>query len=166
VWDQSEKVEARGRIVQNQGVWGLLFGMQNSWADFYSFEISPHFQQWLLLRFTSGVGWQVIADGSSGAIQPGSAYNTLAISGEQGSLAIRINGTLVLSRPDLYHRTGLVGLSAASFQDQVDIRFDDYVFVAAGCPLPLQNAGDALSGDFISLERPDIEEMLSGSQAP
>jgi hypothetical protein len=165
-WNRSQKVQATGRIIQNQGVWGLLFGMQNNWSDFYTFEIDPHQQKWFFLRFINGVGWQLINEGSSHSIHSGSAYNTLSITDPYGELIFHINDTIVLTKSFENHRTGYVGLTGASFQNNVDIRFNDYLFVDAGCPMPLQNMPGYSTGEFLSLERPDIQEILSGNEEP
>jgi hypothetical protein len=77
VWNQSKRLEVRGRIVQNQGVWGLLFALNDDWTDFYTFEISPNDQRWFVFHYTSSGGWQLISQGTSSAIQPGTAYNTI-----------------------------------------------------------------------------------------
>lgn len=166
VWNRSKLVEVKGRLVQNQGAWGLLLGLNNDWTNFYTFEIIPDEQRWFIFYYNSSLGWQVIGQGSSAAIQSGTAVNRLTIREGNANLEFRINGTVVEYRYDLFNLVGRVGLTGASLQTNVDIRFDDYIFTAQGCPLPGQSVSSVSVGESVALERPDVEELLANQQAP
>jgi DNA-binding beta-propeller fold protein YncE len=161
VWNQSKYLEVKGRIVQNQGVWGLLFALNDDWTDFYTFEISPNDQRWFVFHYTSSGGWQMVSQGMSAAIQTGAAFNTLSLSSlfGHGTLGFYINNNLAF-HSDWQHKTGRVGLTGASFQNNVDIRYDKYIFVDEHCPMPTQNVSSSSLGTFIALERPDLDSLL------
>lgn len=163
VWNNSILVQASGRIAQNQGMWGLLFGLNDDWTDFYTFEIIPNDQQWYFFHYISGAGWQLVEHGSSAAIQPGSASNTISIYQPYNSTGLQINGTWVAFPFDLNNynnRTGRVGLTGASFENDVDIRYDNYTFVDRNCPMPVTNMVETFTNEMMNLERPSIEDIL------
>jgi len=159
VWNQSKLIQASGRIAQNQGMWGLLFGLNSDWTGFYTFEISPNDQKWYLLHYMSGTGWHLIEQGSSPAIRPGSASNTLSIHNPYGTTGLQINGTWITFPYVLSNRVGRVGLTGASFQSNVDIRYDDYVFVDQNCPMPATNEVKTFTSEIMNLKRPNIEDI-------
>ncbi len=163
VWNQSRYLEVEGRIAHETGAWGLLFGVNEDWSDFFVFEISPHDQHWFVLHFEASEGWQLISYGQSHLIQPGNAPNTLALSTQStpNFLTFVINGTPFWN---IYitDRVGLVGLSGASFAAATDIRYHTYTFVDQGCPLPGES--DA-AFEFISVSRPDIRVLIEQFEA-
>lgn len=160
VWQQSRLVEVSGQIVQHQGVWGLLYGLNDDWTDFYTFEIIPHQQRWIILHYTASAGWSLVNQGATSVIRPGTESNTLALRSYGATFVFRINDYLVASFSDLQHRTGRVGLTGGSFQSDVDIRYDNYLFVDADCPLPGMSGNNAFAGEVNMFERPPIWQLL------
>ena len=68
VWRNSQRLEVQGRISQNEGVWGIILGLNSDWTDFYSFELWPNEQRWFLWHFTSSQGWALVDMDSSSSI--------------------------------------------------------------------------------------------------
>jgi len=162
VWNQSKLLQASGRVARYEGLWGLLFAANSDWSDFYTFEIVPSTQQWFIMHFTSSNGWQPYAQGSSSAIQPGSNLNTLSISQDLGSLRFSANNTLliIISQSSVVNRVGLVGLTAGSFTNDVDIRYNQYVFADQFCPSPSISSANSFA-NLLELERPEIDVLLA-----
>lgn len=165
VWNKSKLVEIDGRLAQNAGMWGLLFGLNDDWTDFYTFEISPLEQRWFIFHYTSSAGWGLVNQGVNGVIQPGGNLNRLSIKASH-SLEFQINGVPVDYRYELLTRTGRVGVTAGSFQNQVDIRYDNYLFVDETCPLPGQNLNGGGMEESMSLQRPSIDQILPERPTP
>jgi len=163
VWIPGSKyLEAQGRIVQNDGIWGLLFAASDGWSDFYTIEINPNDQRWYVIRYTSSGGWQLVATGQSYAIQPGTSLNTIRLGNHGDVLVLNINHhQFVWVSSQLVTASGRVGLTGASFQANVDIRYTRYVFVDKNCPLPSQLNCGSLFREAITLERPNLDSLLT-----
>ncbi len=134
VWENSRRLEVQGRILQNNGFWGLILGLNSDWSEFYTFEVWPDQQRWFVWHFTASQGWALVRDSSNSAINTGAAYNTLRLEyggGDDKHLFINNNHLTILALPE-----GRVGLSASAIDANVDIRYDNYVFVGENCPFP------------------------------
>lgn len=163
-WDNSKLVSADGHLVSGDGVWGLLFALNDNWTDFYTFEILPNDQMWIIFHYQSSYGWYQVASGLSGSIKPGSAVNTLSISKPYSSMQLEINGTVVYF---MTPQNGRIGLTGGSFVQSTDIRYDNYVFADEKCPLPTeQKSIFALqsTNNVFAVERPAMHTFLSGQE--
>jgi hypothetical protein len=160
VWDESVEVRVSGRVSEQDGVWGLVFGLNDDWTDFYTFEILPFDQIWVVLHFNSSSGWSLVQHGTSGTIQPGHAFNTLSIRrGLQMDLLINSIPHLTIGE-----RNGRVGLSAGSFDTYADFRYDHYVFAAKECPTLTAAARESLPELPVTLERPSPATLIDISR--
>lgn len=115
------------------GSYGIIFGLSNDWSQLYSFEINPSGNYWLFRKASSA--WKILASGSTGFIQPGTAANQLKVERIGNRIWAYINGQLVNVLEDNYY-TGLraYGLVAASYnQPEVDIRFDNFSLYPSSC---------------------------------
>lgn len=133
------EVDARQASAVN-GSLGLVFQISDDWSSLYTFEVYPATQQWAIFQFI-GNQWQVLTYGTSPAIQPGSGVNRLRIAWLQQTVSFDdygffINGQQVFSASFIYAPTPVrrVGLTATSDGAGFDARFDNYKFVAEGCP--------------------------------
>jgi hypothetical protein len=150
-WGKSSQARISGRVAEMDGVWGLLFGLNDEWTSFYTFEILPYDRVWVILKFTSGSGWSLIHHGTSEKIHWGTAVNTLSFTTGWDQMTFYINGASILSTGP---RSGRIGLTGGSFDSYTDIRYDDYGFSANECP-PLNQAMTHRSLDtFTTIERP------------
>lgn len=161
-WENSDLLQVDGRIVSGDGAWGLVFGLNDNWTNFYTFEIIPSSQTWVAYQYNSG--WDLLGSGVSNAINPGTLVNTLSVSRPNYSLELQINGTTVRY---LTNYPGRVGLTGGSFSPNTEIRYDNYVFADEGCLYAAQSIEystiSAVSPPAI-LERPDLEMFFSEDQ--
>jgi len=132
IWNAAQYAEIQGYLKNGRdGLWGFVFGLNGNWSNFYTFEVIPHQQRWVILHFTAAQGWRLIAEGVSGAIQPGSGLNTLRIEEySSGTMSFVINGTRVRSLGGI---NGRIGLSGGSFVENVEIAYDNYIFLDQYC---------------------------------
>ena len=133
------EVDAR-QVSAVNGSFGLIFQLADDWSDLYTFEIFPAAQQWAIFRNVNGQ-WSLLTYGSSSAIQPGHGTNRLRIAWLQQTVSFDdygfyINGQAVFSSSFIYAPTPVrrVGLTATSDGAGFEARFDNYKFVAQGCP--------------------------------
>lgn len=133
------EVDAR-QVSATNGSFGLIFQLADDWSDLYTFEIFPATQQWAIFRNVNGQ-WSLLTYGSSSAIQPGYNTNRLRIAWLQQTVSFDdygfyINGQPVFSSSFIYAPTPVrrVGLTATSDGAGFEARFDNYKFVAQGCP--------------------------------
>ncbi|HSH01946.1 MAG TPA: right-handed parallel beta-helix repeat-containing protein [Anaerolineae bacterium] len=134
-WNSSEKVETTGHIGNNaNGYYGLLFGLNNDWSDFYAFEVLPQYNRWAMTHFNSNTGWSIV---DIQEISLNNSLNTLAIvnnPNHANQMFLQVNGTTVKT---LGHHLGRVGLTGGAFTNNIDIRHDNYLFADTNCPTPL-----------------------------
>jgi uncharacterized repeat protein (TIGR01451 family) len=166
IWDNTQLVQVDGRVAANHGLWGLVFGVNADWSSFYTFEILPFEQRWVLLRFTNTDGWQMLSNGQTGVINPGQASNRLKIQAfDTAGLAgvgLWINHNYVATLYSYTDISGRVGVTAGSFSPDVDVRFDNYYFVAQDCPLPTVTSTSATNdtNDSLMMARPYFNDWL------
>jgi len=129
-----------------------MFGLSDDWTQFYTFEIDPD-RDYVIWRYTSGLGWTPIAYGSSAFIYPGTATNRLKIERDGALIKAYANGQLLTSISDSSY-TGLrhVGLIVSAYDHpNVDIRFDNFkvypVSCGAGATRLLETGGVEATGD-------------------
>jgi uncharacterized repeat protein (TIGR01451 family) len=133
------EVDAR-QVSAVNGSLGIVFQVNDDWSHLFTFEIYPETQQWALFEFI-GNQWHLRAYGASSAIQPGQSTNRLRVAWAQQTVVtddygLYVNGQQVfylsyITAPTPVRR---VGLTATSDGAGFDVRFDNYKFVAEGCP--------------------------------
>jgi uncharacterized repeat protein (TIGR01451 family) len=165
-WKDTQLVQIDGRVAANDGLWGLVFGIDADWSSFYTFEILPSEQRWFLLRYTNADGWQMLSNGQASVINPGQASNRLKIQTfDEVSLSgvrLWINHNYVAALYSYTDISGRVGVTAGSFSPDVDVRFDDYYFAAQDCPLPTATSASAINdtSNLLMMTRPHLNQWL------
>jgi photosystem II stability/assembly factor-like uncharacterized protein len=129
-WQNDHLVKTSGYQLANSGLWGLVFGLNENWSNFYTFEILPDLQSWYLLNFDAENGWRQIATGSAAHILPGQGKNDLLIQGANYKMYFYINNQLVY---EMAERAGYLGLTGGSFTNNTQLRFEYYLFQRRAC---------------------------------
>jgi len=154
------KIEARTWLPSGQGISGLVFGLNEDWTQFFTFEAIPHLRAWAVFRYDHG--WDLWGIQQGDYVNPVGQSNTLSIQAVSPERTeFKVNGTVVftlLGIPD--GRVGLSGGSLEPVEDvpytPVDIRFDDYLFAGSGCPVD----GRAQPAQSRLLPRPPLGTLL------
>ncbi len=159
-WQNSKLLRVEGRIANNAfGAYGFVYGLNNDWSNFYTFEVYPQYQGWAIFHYQSGIGWQLISNNTLSQINI-TGKNTLEIiSTSPNVMHFYVNNVGVYLSEQ---RVGRVGLTGTSIASNVDIRYDNYVLVGENCPLPrqLSQSEDTLVSSY-SVERPSLDTFLS-----
>lgn len=116
------------------GSYGIIFGLSDSWSQFYIFDIDPN-GGYAIWRYNSSSGWTLRANGSSGHINPGTATNRIKIERNGSLIRAYANGQLLTSVSDgSYTGSRHVGLFVGSYdQPNVDARFDNFTVYHVTC---------------------------------
>jgi photosystem II stability/assembly factor-like uncharacterized protein len=130
LWQSDLLLKLDGYQLANSGLWGLLFGLNNDWSSFYTFEILPNYQKWYVFNFNSTNGWSQVATGNIASISIGQGKNNLLIQGANNKMYFYINNYLVY---EMDEKQGYVGLTGGSFADNTHLRYDDYLFHKNTC---------------------------------
>ena len=102
---------------------GLIFGLNDDWSHFYSFEIIPELNRWVLYFYMDG--WHIWATEESDAIDPTGRFTQLGlVPTPDGQLALQIWYHTVFTFPEI--PDGRVGLSGGSFYQGVGHSYDDF----------------------------------------
>lgn len=156
-WVNWRAAGVRAWIPAGHGMLGLIFGLNADWTSFYTFEIAPNQQRWLVFRYTNGE-WELLGSDVNPHIYASGASNSLQLDSTtpDAPTFLRVNGYPVFQVPAI--PPGRVGLSAGSFTPNVDLRFDDYYFAGPYCPLP----GERRAGVEVAppITRPPLETFL------
>ncbi|MCB0012368.1 MAG: hypothetical protein KDE34_10720 [Anaerolineales bacterium] len=149
---------ANGRI----GSQGLLYGLNNDSTNFYTFEILPQSQEWLVFNFDSTGGWTLLGQGTSGVINSGTGTNELKLVAQGGHFLLHINGTPITT---IARHNGRIGFTGGSLQGDVDLRYDNYTYVNENCPLPTINPGAPVGdGELLILDDHPLIGNREGEQ--
>lgn len=132
LWQSDLLLELDGYQLVNNGLWGLLFGLNGNWSDFYTFEILPNYQEWYIFNFNAATGWSEIASGSANYILSGQGKNSLLIQGANNKMYFYINNYLVY---ELDEKPGYTGLTGGSFSNNTQLRYDNYTFHQRDCSI-------------------------------
>lgn len=130
LWQEDLLVQLDGYQLNNQGLWGLLFGLTNNWNNYYTFEIQPDAQRWYILGFDAANDWTLIASDTTNDILGGPEKNNLLIQGANSKMYFYINNHLVY---EMSERSGYVGFTGGSFANNVHLRYDNYLFQQSPC---------------------------------
>jgi hypothetical protein len=169
-WRDSSEVQIRGGQPPNQdGTFGLIFGLDANWTDFYTAEVYPAASKWALFHFSGGQ-WQLLS--LVDYQYPSATGSTIRIRRNplNGETKLDVDGHVSVTLPSF---TGRVGLMASAFGTPVTATFDDYRFVGANCDGPPGEARDArvTTGDqppvswsstssSVLWERPPLAELF------
>lgn len=151
VWDQGDLLQIEGEVVSGNAVWGVIFGLNYDWGDFYTFEIIPVTEQYFLLHYSSDSGWSFIDSGSSGAIR---TYGTNTITLAQTHPSYPDNISFAINGTNLFQRSvpaGRVGLTGGSFAENTEIHYDNYIFGGDNCVITETRANSQSS---LTMNRP------------
>ena len=156
VWNDWERVGVRTWVPAGDGISGLVFGINADWSEFYTLEVVPSIRRWVVFAYRDATGWELKASGG-GAGGPNESTSLLLIQPEDGSLAILVNDQLVYGLPSV--PAGRIGLSGGSFDDPVDLRFDDYIIATGPNCFPENVRANTLDRSP-AIPRPPLDEWL------
>jgi hypothetical protein len=140
------------------GIVGVIYGLNSDWSDFYTFEIWPNEQIWINYHYSSAQGWQLVQYSQDSSIRS-QGPNQLLTHRDPGSssLTFFVNTSYVYSAPYI---PGRFGVSAAAFEANVDFRYDNYIYVGVGCENMLNPPTEATASPVTLLPRPAIADLL------
>ena len=121
-----------------KGAYGLVFGLDDTWSEYFMFLIWPDSQEWSIYQYQSGQGFTWQGNGTDYCIRQGNQSNHLRfehyrVFGWFGTLTERliyINGCQrgVSSVAFTYTEARRVGMIAVPTDAGHDVRFDNYHF--------------------------------------
>lgn len=143
-------VEVDARWAGNSGTsYGLVFGIQGDFEQFYSFEVNTDYQEYALYRYDS-TGWTELVPwtGAAAVINPGAQTNHLKAIRNGNDITLEINGTILGTWSDgaITGDSG-TGLIVSSYSDlaNADAHFDN--FRVTGLGSSLTEGTGSLEGD-------------------
>lgn len=155
-WVNGRQVAVATRLTRAEGLSGLIYGLNDDWSLFYTFEVIPSLERWVVFEFRQDIGWTLLLTGLDSAINPDGEWNQLAISkyDDAGEIRLYVNGSYVGAAAN---RDGRIGLSGGSFAPDFEARYDNYEFVGQNCSLYARAGGwDAAP----PLARPPLADFL------
>ncbi len=145
---ESYVVEVDARWVGTPGLsYGIVFGITPDFSQYYLFDVSADFGDFLLARRDPGGFTLVVPPTSSSAIQGGGASNHLKVTRSGGQITLEVNGTVLGAWYDgaIAGPTG-AGIFSNPYLDLPisDARFDNFAIVSLpGSSLATQGVIDA-----------------------
>lgn len=140
VWNNSLTFEVLGIQPVNQvGTYGILFGLNNDWTEFYTVEVFPALGQWLVLRYAGGQ-WSVLERGLYYPSPGTGTHFKLERNLENDWTIIHLGDYRIYDVPP--GLTGRIGLVASAVRAPLHALFDNYIFTDTYCNGPL-SAGSA-----------------------
>lgn len=129
--DEDQFMEIDTNILNGQdGTIGIIWGINEDWSDFYTFELWPNERYWLIFHFNGSTGWQLQSYGFSNSINR-TGTNEITMYGlHTDEYQFHINDYYIR---DVSRVMGRVGISAAAFDNNTTFRYDNYAFMAEGC---------------------------------
>ena len=153
-WDRGQKLQFKARVLSGDGYWGFVYGLNDDWTDFYTFELygrrdgpSSYFVQ----HYTDGQWQPVDRYDYFQPLEP-RAFHVLALEYRSPDLYV-----VTLDDAGIYQIAappGRVGLSLGSFKPDFEVRYAEYVFSGRNCPWPEWSAGAAAVSPPISRTAP------------
>lgn len=155
-WIDGRVAAVATRLTAADGYSGLIYGLNADWNLFYTFEVIPSLDRWVVFEFREDIGWTLLLTGISHGIAPVGEWNRLTMEHSVGdeNIFLYVNGSFVGMTPN---RDGRIGLSAASFEPDFEARFDNYEFVGQNCRL---YSRDDTADIAPSLTRPPLDDFL------
>lgn len=160
-WLNATGASVSGRIAENTGVWGMIFGLNDDWTDFYTFELTPHNQTWYLFHYTSTGGWYLIGSGTGSVIHSGQAINKIELKANGNNINFRVNDNFITTLYLYWPFSGRIGLTGGSFAGNTSIYYDNYLFAGENCPLTTNSFSIGNDIQSITLERPNMEALMN-----
>jgi hypothetical protein len=115
------------------GWYGIVFGLNPSWSEFYLFEVNPGQRTYGLWKYQGG--WSTLAGGTSSAINTGSGLNSLKVTHNVNQIDLYVNNTYLGTVSDSsfsgYRRLGLSATSTG--QANQTAYFDNYGLTTNDC---------------------------------
>lgn len=157
------------------GWYGIVFGLNPSWSEFYLFEVNPGQRTYGLWKYQGG--WAELTGGASSAINTGSGLNSLKITHNVNQIDLYVNSTYLGTVSDgSFSGYRRVGLSATSTgQANQTAYFDNYGLTTNDCATVNGAAINGLEGPALpawSLDRSTrpgsknlLQENLNSLQA-
>lgn len=109
------------------GLSGIIFGLNDDWTDFFTFELIQKAQRWYLFHYNESSGWTLWHSGIY-PMNPVGQMNTIRY--YSGTLFINSNHIVNMGG----EVNGRIGLTGGSFTPNTDLRYDNYSFERVGCP--------------------------------
>lgn len=157
-WDDTWRVAGVTTwLPAKSGTSGIVFGLNADWSYFYTFEVIPDEQRWAFFRYSNG-RWELLNTGTHGSIKPIGERNDLTLRIYNGQVDLEVDRQRLMTIPAI--PPGRIGLSAGSFEPDVDARFDDYYFAGPNCPLPGLVAARGRLDVAPPITRPPLETFL------
>lgn len=132
---------------------GLIFGLNDDWSHFYSFEIIPEVERWVLYFYLDG--WHIWATDEDGYISDPGDYTLLRlVPTPDGQLDLQIGYHTVFTFPEIPN--GRVGLSGGSFYQGVGHSYDDFTIEPGPNCRPITRSNNAAPERSPLLPRPPL----------
>jgi len=164
-------VEVEARWAGDSGAsYGLIFGIQGDYEQFYSFDVNTDYQDFALYLYGPG-GWTEIAPVTySSAIHPGAETNHLKATRSGDAITLEVNGTVLGTWTDstISGESGS-GLIVSTYSDAEDgeASFDNFALTGLGStasalevgfesqqlPLPRYKANEGLAHQGLYRQR-------------
>jgi uncharacterized repeat protein (TIGR01451 family) len=128
--DFTAAVSAR-RTSGSYGAYGILFGLNEGWNEFYEFDIDANYYS--IWRYDGS--WTPLRNWtSSGHIKTGTSWNRLKVIREGANISLYVNNQYLTTVTDGSF-TGLrrIGLTVGSSSVGLDTRFDNFSLYPASC---------------------------------
>ena len=154
-WENADDVRVVTWPAGGDGFSGLVFGLNDDWSHFYTFEVYSHLSRWAVFEYTQGQ-WRLLRTSVGGQVNPPGLPNLLRLMRlDANTVRLAINDFQVY---DVDNVAGRVGLSAGSLEPAAEARFDDYMFVGNGCLVPEARTRPDRAP---IISRPPLETLLS-----
>jgi uncharacterized repeat protein (TIGR01451 family) len=148
--DFAAAVSAR-RASGSGGSYGIIFGINEDWSEFYRFEIGPN--NYRISEYDNGTWTHLRNWTTSNHIRTGTNWNRLKVIREGANIAVYVNNQHLATVTDGsftgLRRIGLVAVSPSS--SSLDARFDDFSLYPASC-------GPSAAGVGFEMGEPGIHE--------
>lgn len=137
--DFTASVSAR-RASGNTGGYGIIFGINEDWSEWYEFDIGPN--NYSIWKYNNGI-WTALRNWTSSPyVKTGTNWNRLKVIRGGSSISVYVNNQLLATLTDGSF-TGLrrIGLTAGSSSVGNDTRFDNLSLYPASCGVGAAETG-------------------------
>jgi len=139
VWDRGQRLQFKARVQSGDGYWGFVYGLNDDWTDFYTFELYGRRDgpsSYFVHHYTNGQ-WQLVDRYDYFQPLDLRAFHVMTLE-YYGHLSEPIV-VVELDEAGIYQidvPPGRVGLSLGSLSSDFEVRYAEYVFSGRNCPLP------------------------------
>jgi uncharacterized repeat protein (TIGR01451 family) len=135
------EADVRWDTAVTDGLYGIIFGLDQTAAEYYFFIVQPDTQEFRLIRRNAnGTFFTLAPPTPSDAINVGGATNRLSAQRQGDEIILRVNGVLL----GLWRDDGVTGLTGAGIamspnpaNPVAEARFDN--FTIHGCMIPAED---------------------------